>query len=464
MTLRAEDAFAGLSAGVEDALGRALDEALASGQTTLVALPAPIAPSEALLFGQTGDAVAWTAPNGGLELAALGNAAVLEGHGRSRFTSVGRAGRELLRGVRSVGLFGASAVVPRVVGGFAFRDGEPGASFWQPFGEARFVLPELAYVVDAGGARLVVAATPERLARPGARDGLIAGTTRALDVLARGFEPGPTSIRHRRLEERPDTEWAALIESIRGEIARETLEKVVLSRRVSLTLDLAPEPAEVLFRLRKQAPECTRFLIRKDGVTFLGATPEWLAQKTGSLLETGAVAGSMGALEPDARERLLTSEKDQREHAFVLREILHALEPLAERLEHAATPEIYELRHVLHLRTRVAATLKGTPHLLDLVERLHPTPAVGGVPTLRALEWIHSHEPDERGWYAGPVGWFDPAGDGQMAVAIRSGVLSGKVAHLYAGCGIVKGSAPAAEFTETRWKLRTLLGALGVAE
>jgi isochorismate synthase EntC len=112
----------------------------------------------------------------------------------------------------------------------------------------------------------------------------------------------------------------------------------------------------------------------------------------------------------------------------------------------------------------VTARLRGNPHLLEVVERLHPTPAVGGIPTARALEWLAAHEPDERGWYAGPVGWFDAAGDGDMAVALRSGVLEHRTAHLYVGSGIVAGSAPAAELNETRWKLRTLLGALGVAE
>jgi isochorismate synthase EntC len=118
---------------------------------------------------------------------------------------------------------------------------------------------------------------------------------------------------------------------------------------------------------------------------------------------------------------------------------------------------------VLHLLTRVTAELTGHYHLLDLVERLHPTPAVGGLPTPRALEWIGAHEPDERGWYAAPVGFFDGHGDGNMAVALRSGLLSGKTAELFVGSGIVLGSAPVAELTETRWKLRALLGALGVA-
>jgi isochorismate synthase EntC len=101
--------------------------------------------------------------------------------------------------------------------------------------------------------------------------------------------------------------------------------------------------------------------------------------------------------------------------------------------------------------------------VLDLVDALHPTPAVGGVPTASALDWIATHEPAPRGWYAGPVGWFDAAGDGEFAVALRSGLLVGNRAYVYAGAGIVAESDADAEYAETDLKQRALLGALGVA-
>lgn len=171
----------------------------------------------------------------------------------------------------------------------------------------------------------------------------------------------------------------------------------------------------------------------------------------------------MSALDAAGGQRLLESAKDSAEHAIVLREIQRALAPLASRIEHDAQPELHRLRHVLHLRTRVRATLREPRHLLEVIERLHPTPAVGGWPKTAALDWIGRHEPDERGWYAGPIGWFDASGDGEMAVALRSGVLCGRSAHLFVGCGIVERSDAAQEFAETRWKLATLLGALGAA-
>ncbi|MCA9642967.1 MAG: chorismate-binding protein, partial [Myxococcales bacterium] len=97
------------------------------------------------------------------------------------------------------------------------------------------------------------------------------------------------------------------------------------------------------------------------------------------------------------------------------------------------------------------------------VEALHPTPAVGGVPRQFALDFLSEHEALERGWYAGPLGWYDAAGDGEFWVGLRSGVFSGNEAHLFAGAGIVRGSETESEFAETEVKLTSLLRALGIA-
>lgn len=448
----------------EAALAEGVLGAVRDGGTTLLALPAPAAPMETLLLGEREDAVAWAAPSG-FELAGLGVAHVLEASGAARFRHVAQAGSELLARTRSRGLLGASPFSPRLFGGFAFAARSPRSELWRPFGEARFVLPALAYVVEGGAARLVVAVDAQRADAARARQSLVDGAVRAFARLERGLPPVPAVIATEvGRRERSEADWAALVERLRGEILRGSLEKVVLARRLELELEHEVEPALVLGRLRQQAEECTRFLVRHGGTTFLGATPEWLARKRGASIETAAVAGSMSSHDREGAARLLESGKDRAEHAIVVREILRALSPLASSIEHAEQPELYQLRHVLHFRTRIRATLRGNPHLLHVVEQLHPTPAVGGVPMARALEWIERHEPDERGWYAGPVGWFDGAGDGELAVALRSGVLAGRLAELYAGAGIVDRSSPAAEFAETRWKLAALLGALGLSD
>ena len=116
---------------------------------------------------------------------------------------------------------------------------------------------------------------------------------------------------------------------------------------------------------------------------------------------------------------------------------------------------------MLHLKTPISARLREPERALALLSRIHPTPAVGGYPTRPALRFIAEHEPDERGWYAGPIGWIDSQDDAEFAVALRSGVIAGKLAHLYVGAGIVSGSDSESELAETGWKLKVLLSALG---
>jgi menaquinone-specific isochorismate synthase len=462
MSAALEGPAMGVDAGsVERALDGALEKTQGA-EIVLASIPAPVRPTETLLAQSRGPALAWAAP-WGFELVALGEAASLEGRGTARFRDIAERGERLLSGVRSVGLLGAESVKPRLFGGFAFQPGAPRSSHWAPFGEARFVLPELGYKVEGGRGTLFVAMAGKRLAERSERQALVGRALEALSALERGMPPTPSAeCVPTAVHEGPLDEWTALVAAIVGRIKDKTLEKVVLARRVTVDLPSAPDPAEVLSRLRLEAPECTRFLVRREGSCFLGATPERLAKKQGASLETEAVAGSISTLDREAARHLFESSKDLAEHGLVVREIVRALEPLAEHIDRPSEPELRELRHVLHLRTPIAARLRGNPHLIEVVERLHPTPAVGGAPTARALEWIASHERDERGWYAGPIGWFDLAGDGEMAVALRSGVLESKRAHLYVGAGIVEDSAPEAELAETRWKLETLLSALGI--
>jgi menaquinone-specific isochorismate synthase len=252
------------------------------------------------------------------------------------------------------------------------------------------------------------------------------------------------------------------VEAIRSAIGRGDLQKAVLAHRTLVTASALPGPVEVLQRLQEQAPECTRFAVRRGRTTFLGATPERLVSKSGLSVQTEAIAGSRGPSDALARE-LLASAKDRGEHEIVVSELLRLLEPISVRLSKSASPRLRELRHVSHLCTAIRAELLRDCHVLDLVERLHPTPAVGGYPRSVALAAIQRHEPAPRGWYAGPIGWFDAAGDGDFCVGLRSGLLEPTTAFVYAGAGIVRDSHRDMEYAETELKMAALLAALGVS-
>lgn len=433
------------------------------GSAEWVALtwPVPRVPSERLLAAESsGSALLW-APPADEELSGLGAAFTLEAQGSERFSSIQAQAREAWRKL-DASRCDAAAPKLRFFGGLAFQPAQAASGLWRDFGDARFVLPELSYCRSKAGAWLCLVVRGGGWDKQTFRSELEPRLTRALQAL---FTPTPAreSARELHREERTEPAFAALVTAIQDEIKSGHAQKIVAARRVSLTLDRELWPEVVQSRLRDDAPESTRFAFRVGNATFLGATPEQLVQKRGIELWTEAVAGSISADDTTASKRLLESDKDIREHEFVVREILRLLEPLTSELSPAPERTVHRLRTVLHLRTPIQGKLREPGHVLDLVARLHPTPAVGGVPTHAAIDFILRHEPDQRGWYSGPFGWFDERGDGRFVVALRCGVVAGKHAELYAGAGVVSDSSAPSEFAETRWKLAALLGALGVS-
>jgi isochorismate synthase EntC len=177
------------------------------------------------------------------------------------------------------------------------------------------------------------------------------------------------------------------------------------------------------------------------------------------------MAGSTARGEDEAEDdalaaRLVASAKDAAEHRITARFVADALRPLCRSVD-AGEPEIVRFTNIQHLATTVRGELREpAPDLLELAAGLHPTPAIGGSPPAAARRLIAELEGMERGWYTGAVGWMDGRGGGELAIAIRCGLLYEDGARLYAGNGMMPDSDPTAELEETRLKLRVLLGAL----
>jgi len=441
----------------------ARDLARLEGSAAWVALtwPVPRVPSERLLSAESsGTALLW-APPADEEACGLGEAFTLAAQGSERFRSIQAQAQKVWTEL-DTSRCDSAAPRPRFFGGLAFQPGQAESGLWRGFGDARFVLPELSYLKNKAGAWLCLVVRGGGWNKDSFRAELEPRLTRALHALF-GSPPARESARELAREECSEPEFARLVGAIQDEIEGGRAQKIVVARRVSLTLDRELLPEVVHSRLREDAPESTRFAFRVGAATFLGATPEQLVQKRGVELRTEAVAGSISTDDATSAKRLLESDKDIREHEFVVSEILRLLGPLTSELAPAPKREVHRLRTVLHLRTPIQGKLRESSHVLELVCRLHPTPAVGGVPTGAAIDFITRHEPDQRGWYSGPFGWFDESGDGRFVVALRCGVVAGKHAELYAGAGVVSDSNAASEFAETRWKLAALLGALGVS-
>ena len=243
-------------------------------------------------------------------------------------------------------------------------------------------------------------------------------------------------------------------------------EKIVLARGVELEADRDWQPLDALNRLRERFSSCFTFSYGGGaGRSFIGATPERLLQIRNGRLLTEAIAGSAprgrnAGEDAGFASRLLDSEKDLWEHACVRDSILRRLEKIGIAGVAEPGPRILPLSNVQHLHTPIHAEVGDAVHLLEVLRELHPTPAVGGTPREAAISRIRELEQMDRGLYAGVVGWFNHLNEGEMVVGIRSALIDGHRAKLYAGAGIVEGSEPEKEMRETDLKLNALLDAL----
>ncbi len=260
--------------------------------------------------------------------------------------------------------------------------------------------------------------------------------------------------------------FTAAVETVLKLIQADQLQKLVLAH----TLDVVPpKPLDLyhaLETLRDRHPNCYVFSVSNGkGQTFIGASPERLIELRDRHLVTDALAGSAPrgqtlVEDGDLADQLMDSQKDVHEHQVVLDFIRECLWELGITPQVPAHPHLLQLPNIQHLRTLVTANVPSHLHVLEILAALHPTPAVAGAPRLIAQQQICHHEPFERHLYAAPLGWVDHQGNGEFTVGIRSALINGCQARLYAGAGIVAGSDPQRELAEIQLKFHTLLDAL----
>jgi isochorismate synthase len=249
-------------------------------------------------------------------------------------------------------------------------------------------------------------------------------------------------------------------------VAEGRVRKAVLARVVDAAFHKPVDPLASLRFLRTENPRAHVYLIEPhpDRV-FLGAAPEILAELRRGRFTATAVAGSMprgGTDEEDLElaQRLLDSAKDRAEHDLTSEEMAEALAPRLEDMQVEKEPRVLSLARIQHLETAITGRAKEGEDILSLVQAPHPTPAVCGSPREEARTLIRSTESFDRGWYAGPVGWFDLAGEGDFVPALRAAIGAGRRWRLFAGAGIVAGSSPDEEWAETALKFEPALRAL----
>lgn len=357
----------------------------------------------------------------------------------------------------------------RWFGGFSFGEGHAPDELWAGFPPALFQRPAFelesdgrvvrltgwATVPEGGRAEAVEEALRQRLSERVRRSRMDAEGEHAPSMSAAAPAPGARGA------------WTRMVRHALDRIeADASLTKVVLARSVDVSFDGPVDPLAVVRRLYEQNPRARVFLFQPTADTgFAGASPETITRRVRGLLDATAVAGSTRRGESPEEDRrlahaLLASEKDLREQAQVVEDMVERLGRWGTSVEQDPRPSVLSLARIHHLETRIRARVDGDAHVLDVLADLHPTPAVCGRERDEAFRFLVAEEDFDRGWYGGPVGWFDGAGNGMFVPALRCVLLGAERGRLFAGCGIVPGSDPDREWDETRLKLQTALAAL----
>jgi isochorismate synthase len=441
--------------------------------TISVRLPSEVDPS-AVVCASRREGEAWFVfeqpDRGRAALAALGEVSHLRASGPERFALVAERWRKMSAAAVGDPPEGDGGG-PVALGGFAFAPEGGGAPHWAGFEPASLIVPEVALTRrgsrdGAADRRGEVRMTLAVMARPDdLGEELLARLERRLGELREQslplLDPAPAG-RYQVASAMPPEHYEAAVASAVALIEREEIEKVVLAREVQVHAPRAYDPAAVFGVLREAFPSCFVFCVGRGEATLVAASPELLVRREGHRVSTLALAGSTRrsadpAVDDHLGEQLLRDASYREEHAIVARRIERTLRPHAVWVAAASEPELVRIANIQHLATPIRAQLATPIEALELAGLMHPTPAVGGEPTESALGLIPALEGLDRGWYAGPVGWTDGAGDGEFCVALRCALLRGALARCYAGNGIVRDSAPAAELAETEVKLQALL-------
>jgi salicylate biosynthesis isochorismate synthase/menaquinone-specific isochorismate synthase len=454
-----------LQARLELAVKRARRSGAPTLATLTLALPATVDPS-AVVCASRRPREPWflfeQPERAGAALATLGETACLTAAGAERFATVADRWRALAAAAVSDPPDNPDRFGPVAVGGFAFASDGGSDPAWSGFEPASLVVPEVALSRTERRVRLTVSA----LACPDdTSEELLERLRSRLDELREAplalLDPAPTG-RYRVASAMPPEHYEAAVARAVEKIREGDLEKVVLAREVQVHAPREHDPVAVFGVLREEFPACTVFCVGRGDASFVAASPELLVRREGHRVSTLALAGSMRrsadpAVDDHLGEQLMHSDKDREEHEIVIRRIERTLRPHALWVTATPEPALVKVANIQHLATPIRAQLAQPLDAIELLELMHPTPAVGGEPLARARPLIPALEGLDRGWYAGPVGWADATGDGEFCVALRCALLRGRVARCYAGVGVVRDSDPAAELAETEVKLQALL-------
>jgi menaquinone-specific isochorismate synthase len=412
-----------------------------------------------------GERFFWKDPTGQKTMVGLGICKQIQSDQASgRFFYVETAWRQFIENAMILNEHRSDGVGPMMFGGFSFDPLKEKTELWSKFSDSLFHIPVFMLSVLDGQAFFTTNIVCSPHDQVSILDHILEARNEVLGQVKPAIRYSLPEIQEEK-EIYPD-QWKETVTKIVRDLRNGELKKVVLARELRLTFKQAVEVEGVLQRLLMEQRESYVFAFESEGDCFIGASPERLVKKNGSHLYTTCLAGSIGrgkTQEEDDQlgETLLNDQKNVIEHQYVVEMIREAMTEVCEEVILPEKPQLLKLRDIQHIYTPVTGLIKNNQSLLRLVDRLHPTPALGGLPKEKAIVKIREQEVLDRGFYAAPLGWMDYQGNGEFAVSIRSGLIQGNEASLFAGCGVVADSDSESEYRETSMKFRPMRSALG---
>ncbi|GAA0428526.1 isochorismate synthase MenF [Lentibacillus halophilus] len=451
---------------LETLLGEAVAQAKADNGAQLLSVTEQIKDTDPVhFFASAGnlstDRVFWTSTSESFSMAGVGNAWEIEAE-KNRTQTAERYWQYLQNHALVHNPYQEPGTGLVALGGMSFDPDARSSGRWNRFGHGSLQVPNV--LLTQRHARHYLTFNIQVRATDNVDD-LKKWVQETKAVVTSTRQPLPAIPGIDSQEEIEPEQWKDTVQRAADTIKVGHAEKIVLARELRVTLKDRAPIASILNKLLTTQPNSYVFAIERDGDCFVGASPERLVKQDDEQLFSVCLAGTAPRGQTDEDDRaiaqaLLHDDKNRSEHDFVVKMIRQAMDTCCDVVHVPDKPVIHPFQNLQHLYTPVTAKLNQTYSIFDIIDQLHPTPALGGVPREASLAFIREHEQLDRGWYGAPVGWVDNHRNGEFAVGIRSGLIRDDSVSLFAGCGVVRDSDPEAEYDETRIKLQPILSVL----
>lgn len=399
----------------------------------------------------------WSHPDQGHSILGYGERIRLVAHGQQRFQSLQHQYKSL-----SGQWYGGHEAMPKAFLGYAFDPLSLMTEHWCDLPNTQLSIPQISVETFHQDSNITI--NFDHRHNQDSTQFLSALKTHLQKLVQTPAESKPEPVIHiNSTEATPNkTQWQRLSEQAIQLIRQQQLDKLVFSRKLSLIADSAFSSQQLLDKLGKHYPTCTIIACARNDLQLIAATPERLLSLNQGHISCDAIGGTLDINDQPCYVDLMRGQSSSaskllHEHAIIVDHIRTKLEPLCPQLELPVAPSLMKLQHLYHLQTRINGQIDDSVSLFDLIEQLHPSPAIGGQPHQPAMQWIQQNEAYDRGWYTGGFGWMDNNQQGEISVLLRCALIKNRQLDLFAGAGLVAESNANSEWHETELKMKTIL-------